>query len=85
MPEMSVPEVPAPEATAVDPGAARARARTPEPPTGGPARRYAGLTPRGRRAAGSLVGNCAGLGFLLLGLLAVGATLIAIVVAVVFF
>lgn len=85
VPEAPAPEVSVPEATAVDPGAARARARTPEPSTGGPARRYAGLTPRGWRAAGSLVGNCAGLGFLLLGLLAVGATLIAIVVAVVFF
>ena len=85
VPEVSVPEVSVPEATAVDPGAARARARTPVPSTGGPARRYAGLTPRGWQAAGSLVGNCAGLGFLLLGLLAVGATLIAIVVAVVFF
>ncbi|MFF0725099.1 protein kinase [Streptomyces sp. NPDC004134] len=45
------------------------------------ARRFAGLTPRGWRAAGSLVGNCAGLGFLVLGLLAVLATIIAIVVA----
>ncbi|WP_164716023.1 serine/threonine-protein kinase [Streptomyces sp. WAC 06738] len=63
-----------------------AAALTPEPAPGpGPRprapRRFAGLTPRGWRAAGSLVGNCAGLSFLVLGLLAVLATIIAIVVA----
>ncbi|WP_159072343.1 hypothetical protein [Streptomyces sp. CMB-StM0423] len=40
-----------------------------------------GLTPRGWRAAGRLVGNCAGLSFLVPGLLAVLGTITAIAVA----
>ncbi|WBB57979.1 serine/threonine-protein kinase [Streptomyces sp. WMMC500] len=85
-PGTSAPRAQAPGASA--PGAPAPRASAPEAPPATPApdpataRRFAGLTPRGWRAAGSLVGNCAGLAFLVLGTLAVVGTIIAIVVAV---
>lgn len=88
-PQATAPRTPT---ETVDAVAAGADARAPHPAPGGPApdpapdpgpaRRVAGLTPRGWRAAVSVVGNCAGIGFLALGALAVLATVIGIVVAI---